>query len=144
MAAVLDDTATLDRDDAVGPAHRGKPVSDDENGAAFANPAHVVLDDALTLVIERAGGFVEDQNAGVGHQGAGNRDALPLTAREAAPSFANDGVVALGKFENELMRAGQSRRIDNPLHGHGGIGKRDILGDRSIEKHVLLQNDANL
>jgi len=30
------------------------------------------------------------------------------------------------------------------LHGHSGIGECDILGDGSIEKHVLLQNDANL
>src|ERR1700737_766873 len=78
MGAVLDDAATLDRDDAVGPAYRGKPVGDNENGAAFTDPAHVVLNDALTLVIERAGGFVEDQNAGIGHQGTGNRDALPI------------------------------------------------------------------
>src|SRR3981081_3939420 len=120
VGAVLDDTTTLDCDDAVGPAHRGKPVSADENRAAFTYPAHVVLDDALTLVIERAGGFVEDQNAGISHQGTSDRDALPLTAREAAPSFAYDRVIAFGKFENELMRARQSGGVDNPLHGHGG------------------------
>src|SRR5260370_28435579 len=108
MGAVLNEAPTLDRDDAVGPTHCGKPVGDNENGAAFTDPAHVVLNDALALVIERAGGFVEDQNAGIGHQGTGNRDTLPLTAREAAPSFADDRIVALGKFENELMRAGQS------------------------------------
>src|SRR5258707_51411 len=130
MGAVLDDAAALDGDDAVGPAHRGKPVGDNENGAAFTYPAHIVLDDALTLVVERAGGFVEDQNAGISHQGTGNRDALPLPPRKAAPSFADHRVVTLGKFENELMRAGQSGRVDNPLHWHGWIGERDILGDR--------------
>src|SRR5207253_2188621 len=144
VGAVLDDTAALDRDDAVGPPHRGKPVGDNENGAAFADPAHVVLDHALTLVVQGAGGLVEDQNAGVGHQGTGDRDALPLTAREAAASFADDGVVSLGKFEYELMRTGQGGCVDNPLHGHGGIGERDILGDRSIEEHILLQDNANL
>src|ERR1700736_4047276 len=135
MGAVLDDAATLDRDDAVGPAYRGKPVGDNENGAAFTDPAHVVLNDALTLVIERAGGFVEDQNAGISHQGTGNRDALPLTARETAPSFTDDRVVSLGKFENELVRTGQDGCVDDPSHGHSGICERDILGDGSIEKH---------
>src|SRR5882724_241322 len=144
VGAVLGDAAALDGDDAVGPAYRGKPVSDNENGAAFTYPAHVVLDDALTLVIERARGFVEDQNTGIGHQGAGNRDALPLTPRKTAPSLADDRVIALGKFENELMRTGQGGCVDNPLHGHRGICQRDVLGDGSIEKHVFLQDNTHL
>src|SRR6202051_3305973 len=121
VGAVLDDAATLDRDDAVGAAHRGKPVGDNENGTAFTDPAHVVLDDALTLVIERTGGFVEDQNAGIGHQGTGDRNALPLTTRETASSLPDDGVVSLGKFENELVRTGQEGCVDDPLHRHSGI-----------------------
>src|ERR1700732_1670127 len=144
VGAIFDDASTLDRKNAISPAHCGKPMGDNENGTAFADSAHVVLDDALALVIERAGGLVENQNAGIGHQGTGNSDALPLTARETAPTLADDGVVALGKFENELMRAGQVGRVDDPLHGHGGIGKRYIFGDGAIEKDVLLQNNANL
>src|SRR5258708_30408136 len=80
VGAVLDDPAALDRDDAVGPAHRGKSVGDNKNSAPFANPAHVVLDDALALVVEGTGGLIEDQNTRVSYKGAGNRNALPLAA----------------------------------------------------------------
>src|SRR5882757_283043 len=144
VGAVFDDASTLDRKDAIGPAHRGKPMGDNENGTAFADPVHIVLDDALALVIKRAGSLIENQNAGISHQRTRDGDALPLTTREAASSFADDRVVALGKFKNELMRASQIGGIDDPLHGHGGIGERSILGDGSIEKDVLLQNNANL
>src|SRR5437773_99127 len=44
VVAVLDDAAALDGDDAVGLAHRGEPVRDDDDGAALRDAAHVVLD----------------------------------------------------------------------------------------------------
>ena len=46
---------------------------------------HVLLDDALALIIERAGRLVEDQDARIDDQRAGDRDALALPAGEAAP-----------------------------------------------------------
>ena len=45
--------------------------------------AHILLDDALAFIVERAGRLVEDQNARVRDKGAGDRDALPLAARQA-------------------------------------------------------------
>jgi hypothetical protein len=84
VIAVLDEPAALDGDDAVGAAHRREAVRDDEDGAALRDPAHILLDDALTLVIERAGRLVEDEDARVGDEGAGDGDALALPAGEAA------------------------------------------------------------
>jgi hypothetical protein len=40
-------------------------MSDDEDGAALGNLLHILLDDALALVIERARRFVEDQDPGL-------------------------------------------------------------------------------
>src|SRR3954454_12645550 len=50
VAAVLDETSTLDGHDAIGPAHGRKAVRDDEDGAALGDLIHVVLDDALALI----------------------------------------------------------------------------------------------
>ena len=83
---------------------------------------HVLLDDALALVVERAGRLVEDQDARIGDQRAGNGDALALAARKRRAALADDGVVAFGQFEDEVVRAGERRRGDDPLHRHGGIG----------------------
>ena len=71
---------------------------------------HVLLDGALAFVVERAGRLVEDQDARVGDQRARDRDALALPARQAAAAFADDGVVALGQLQDEVVRAGERRR----------------------------------
>src|SRR5262249_34177025 len=48
---VLDDTAALDRDDAVSAPHGREPVRDQKYGAPFNDAAHVVLDDPPAFVI---------------------------------------------------------------------------------------------
>ena len=83
VGAVLDQAAAIDGDDAVGKPHRGQPMGNDENSPPFADLCHVLLDDPLALIIERAGRFVEDQDARIGDQRAGDRDALALAARKA-------------------------------------------------------------
>ncbi len=42
------------------------------------------------------------------------------------------------------MRAGKLGRGDDALDRHRRIGERDIVADRAVEQHVLLQNDADL
>ena len=75
--------------------------------------------DALALVVERAGRLVEDQDARIGDQRAGDGDALALAARQAAAALADDGVVAFGQLEDEVVRAGELRRRDDALDRHG-------------------------
>jgi hypothetical protein len=41
---------------------------------------HVLLDDALALVVERARRLVENENPWIGDEGARDRDALALPA----------------------------------------------------------------
>jgi hypothetical protein len=55
-------------------------MGDDEHRAAFADGPHVVLDDALRLVVQGAGGLVEDEDARVADQRPGDGDALALFA----------------------------------------------------------------
>ncbi len=80
VTAVLNQPAALEGDDAVGCPNRGQPVRDDHNRAALGDLFHVLLDDPLALIVERAGGLVEDQDARIGNQRARNRDALALAA----------------------------------------------------------------
>ena len=80
VAAGLDDLAAVDDDDAVGITHRRQAMGDDEHRAALADGPHVVLDDALRLVVQGAGGLVEDEDARVADQRPGDGDALALFA----------------------------------------------------------------
>src|SRR5712691_227686 len=143
MRAVLDEPAALDRHDAVAPSHRRQPVRDDEHRAAFGDLLHVLLDDPFALVVERARGFVEDQDPRIAEQCASDGDALALSARETGASLAHDGVIAFGKLQDEVVRARLRRRGDDALHRHGRVGERDIVAHRAIEQHVLLQHDTD-
>ena len=60
------------------------------------------------------------------------------------PRSCDDGVVALRQLEDELVRAGERGRGHDALDRHGRVGERDVLADRAVEEHVLLQHDADL
>ncbi len=108
------------------------------------DPLHVLLDDALALVVERARRLVEDQDARIGDEGAGDGDALALAARQRAAALADDGVVAFRQLEDEVVRAGELGGGDDALHRRRRIGERDVVADGAVEQHVLLQHDADL
>ena len=107
VRAVFHDASALDRDDAVGAAHRREAMGDDEDRAPLRNAPHVVLDDPLALVIERARRLVEDQDARIGDEGARDGDALALAAGEIAAALADDRVVAFRQLQDEVVRAGE-------------------------------------
>src|SRR4051812_19943759 len=94
VRAILHQPPFLDSDDAVGHAHGRQPVGDDQNGAALRDLPHVLLDDALALVVECAGRLVKDQNARIDGESARDGDALALPSRQARSALADHGIVA--------------------------------------------------
>ena len=144
MRAGFDDAAFVHDDDAVGLAHGRQAVGNDEHGAALADVLHVALDDGLRLVVQGAGGFVQDEDAGVGEQGAGDGDALALPAREAAALFAHQGVVAFGQFADEVVGSGQLGGVHYGFNRGGGVGNGDVLAHAAVKEQVFLEHDAHL
>ena len=53
-------------------------MGDEEHGTVPTHLGEVALDNGFGLVIERTGGFVEDENAWVAYQGPSNGQALAL------------------------------------------------------------------
>ena len=80
MAFLARRSVRFDRDDAVARPHGREAVRDDDHGAVLHDLAHVVLDDPLALIIERARRLVEDQDARIGGKRARDGDALALPA----------------------------------------------------------------
>lgn len=116
MRSGFHDLPFVHGDDAVRHAYGGQAVGDDEYGAVAADGLHVLHNGAFGFVVERAGGFVENQDARVADQGAGDGDALALAAGQAGALFADFGVVAFGKFHNKVVGAGElgsPRRSDS-------------------------------
>src|SRR5437899_9982760 len=92
MGAVLHQTAALERDDAIRRPHCGETMRDDQNRPSLGDLLHVLLNDALALVVEGARRLIKDQDTRVGNQRAGDGDALALAAREGGTALADDRV----------------------------------------------------
>ena len=101
MRAALGDAAVLKHDDLVGRDDRRQAVRDHDRGAALADQVERRLDLLLGVRIERRGRLVEDQDRRRLEDGAGDRHALLLAARELQPALADHGLVAVGQALDE-------------------------------------------
>ena len=65
--------------------------------------------------VDRGGGVVEDQDTRVGEDRAGDRQPLALATRQREAVLAEQRVVAVGQLADEVVGAGESRRVHDPL-----------------------------
>src|SRR3954452_5978679 len=86
--------AAFEDEDRVGVHQRGKAVRDDDQRAALRDAQQIGVDDRLAVGIERAGRFVEDQDGRIADQPRGDREPLPLAARQIGRPFLDIGLVA--------------------------------------------------
>ncbi|MNN23768.1 hypothetical protein D3C81_1371740 [compost metagenome] len=80
VRALLANLAVFHDDDAVRLDDGGKAVGDDDGGAALHQGVERLLYQLFAGGVERAGGFIEDEDLRRAQDGAGNRDALLLAA----------------------------------------------------------------
>ncbi len=97
VGADVGDGAILDHHDAVGAAHRGKPVRDHEHGAAAHQIVQRGLHQRFRLAVERGSGFVQNQDWRIFQHGARDGDALALAAGKPHAALADHGVVTRGQ-----------------------------------------------
>lgn len=105
MCALFEDPALFEDDDLVGLKDGVEAVSDGECRTPFHELACGFFEQGLGLRVEAGSGFVEDQDGGVFEEGAGEGEALGLSAGEAGSVFADDGFVFFGQRFNEVMQA---------------------------------------
>ncbi len=134
----LDDFAVLEHEDLVGAADRGQPVRDDERRPPLAERAQAVLDLGFAFAVERRGRFVEHEDARVGEDGARDRDALTLTARQLHPALSDDGVVLLLEPLDELVGVRDAADGLDLLERRVRAPVADVGRDRAIEEEVVL------
>ncbi len=115
VRAHLDHAAALQHDQPVRLAQRAQPMGDGDRRAPLDQVVQRLLDLALRLGIDRAGGLVQDQDPRVDQQRAGDRDPLPLAAGEGLAALADQRIVAVGQPQDELV-------------GPRGAGGGDDLG----------------
>src|SRR6266436_2436438 len=93
VRSILNQSAAINRYDSMASAYGRQAVGYNEHGAPLGDALHVILYYSFALIVQRAGGFVENQNAGIGHQRPGDGNSLTLSAREASAALAHDRVI---------------------------------------------------
>ena len=105
LRAARGDAAVVEHHHLVGERDRREAVGDDDRRPAAHRLAQALADRGLGGRVDRGGGVVEDQDARVDQQRAGDRDALPLAAGQRDAALADDGLVAFWKVGDVFVEA---------------------------------------
>ena len=119
-------------------------MRDDNDGTALAEFTQGLLNRSFGLGIDRARGFVEDEDVGVGDNRSSQGEALSLAAGELNAPITDDSVIAFGQLHDEVVRIGSFCRGDQALVRHrpdGTVG--DVVSNASVEEIGVLADAAD-
>ena len=106
----------------------------------------------LGLGVERAGGLVEHQDLRVAHEGAGERDLLPLADAQllaVLEPLAEQRVVAVAQAADDLVGAGVAGggldgRVVSGASAQVDVAHADVLARRELVLGEVLEDHAHL
>ncbi len=96
------------------------------------------MDLVLDAGVDGGGRVVEEEEPGVGEDGAGEGDALALAAGEGEAVLADGGVVPVGQVGDEAVRLGGAGGPLDLLLGGVGDAVRDVGADGVGEQEAVL------
>src|ERR1700723_1934892 len=149
MAAAFDDTAFLEHQYLVRHAYRREPMRNDYGDAIARQLAKMLEHFRFSPRVDGRGRLIEDQDVRlVAHEGAGQGDFLPLTARQFAAvlePLAQLGVIARGQVLHEFGRQTLGRgAAPAPLIVEGAyVARTDILAHHHLVAGEILKDDAD-
>ena len=95
----------------------------------FITSVSAVLDAALGGGVHAGGRVVQDQDARLGEEGAGDRHALALAAREGEAALAHERVEPVRQVLDQLGEAGLLGGAPDLLLARLGTGVGDVLAE---------------
>src|SRR5207244_5135313 len=105
VRAALDDAAGLHDEDLLGAADGGEAVRNNKRGAAAHQVAQAFLNQRLGFRVQARSGFVQDEDARIGENGARDGNALLLAAGKPYAALTDHRVVFFLKGFGELIDA---------------------------------------
>ncbi|KAG1246263.1 hypothetical protein G6F65_020780 [Rhizopus arrhizus] len=138
---LLDDPAQVHHRHAVGHvAHDRQVVADEHVRQAefLLQVAHQVQDLRLHRHVQRGSGFVADQELGFSCQGARDRNALALAARQLQAAFTDAGAVAVRQRHDEVVDVGRAGRGAHLFVRGVGASQPQVVVDRAVEQRDVL------
>src|SRR6266700_2861882 len=127
VRSALDDTALIQNENLVRVHHRGQAVSDHQRRSPPGDAVELGLDALLGFRVERRGRLVEDEDARIFQDGAGDRDALFLAAGELQAPLAYARFVLLGKALDEFVDMRGFCRFDPLFARRAGPAVVDVV-----------------
>ena len=112
-------------------------------GAAFHDAAEAREDALFGLRVDGGKGIVEDQDARIANDGAGDGAALFLSAGESDAAFADDGVVFVGEGFDVGVEIGDFGGGADLLDAVFGEAEGDVAADGFAEEIGVLRNVAD-
>ena len=94
---LLDDSSSAHDNDQIGLADRGKPVRNDERGAAGSQFPETFHNESLGFGVDRRSGLIQNQNGSIEENGAGDSKSLLFSFRQCRSLLTDDRVVTLRK-----------------------------------------------
>ena len=116
----------------------------DERRAAGDRSVECLENLVLRLAVDGRRRIIQQQNRRFQQDGAGNREALALTAGEGVPALAQDGVVAFRQAEDKIVRGRDARGSLNLRGRRLRVPKRDVRGDGIRKEKALLKHEADI
>ena len=118
----------------------------DQQGEVLAKLFDGLHDGLFCFVVQRAGGFVKDNDIGFLIKSASNTDALTLAAREADAAFADKCLVLLGPafdgvVDLRLLRCLPDALVVDLVFGYA---KGDVFFNTAIGEKDVLRNMGNM
>ena len=134
----------IQHDDLIGLCHRRETMGNDDRGAVLHQAVERLLNDGLTLRVHVRGGLIEDQDRRIFQDGAGYCETLPLPSRQLLTPLADDGVVAGGEVEDEVVGVGGSGGGFDLFARGIRLAQQQVLGDGAVEQVGILRDQCEL
>ena len=140
---IVGEPAAVEDGDAVGELEGGAAVGDEQGGAARHDLAQRLVDLVLDAGVDGGGGVVQEEQPGVGEDGAGEGDALALAAGEGEAVLADGGVVPVGQRGDEAVGLGGAGGLLDLLLGGVGVAVGDVGADGVGEEEAVLGDEPD-
>src|SRR5947209_5741119 len=98
----------------------------------------MVVNKFFCFGIQRASGFVQNENSGIRGERPGNFQALPLSAAEVSPAFHDQGFVSAWPVGNVVMYASVFCGMDERFVSDGVVPQREVLADGALKQENIL------
>ena len=144
MSARLLDTLCAQHKDTVVVLDGGQSVGNGQGRAAMGQLFEALAHKDLALVVEGAGGFVQNEDGRVLQEDPRDRNALLLTARELDAPLTHIGIKTVLQGADKALCARQTGRFDNFLPGRAGLTVGDVIRHRTAEQVDVLLDDADV